>query len=471
MINVRDRGAVGDGKTLDSPAINDAIQEAAACGGGQVVVPSGIYRCGTIFLASNIDLHLEPGAVIQGSHNIADYPAQDQEVDTKDANVHHLIIAHDCKNVSLTGRGVIDGQGFAFWEPQESPRAWIRHRMPRVSPCVEISDCEDVAIEDITLHESPGWTLHLRCCDRVRIRGVRIDNNRFGPNNDGFDINGCHDVMISDCHIDTCDDAIVMKTTRKARSCERITITNCVLSCNCAAVKCGTESFHDFRQIVVSNCVVTRSTRAFACYAFDGGTVEQIRVANIVCDTDIAFIFNHPLHLDARKRNDESKLSTIRDIRVSNFSARTDGRILLTAAEGTTIEDVDFDGIGLDYALFCDPARYAEGSTGHQVSRHSPEARAAQAAVVLENVKRFRLTGFTVKWPSSIDSPGWGESAPRIENGGTRILGPADKGDDVAFSALWASGCEDCEVDLSTVQASDDRAERTVIDHCTGMRL
>ena len=136
------------------------------------------------------------------------------------------------------------------------------------------------------------------------------------------------------------------------------------------------KAYFDFRQIVVSNCVVTRSTRAFACYALDGGVIEQVRIANVVCDTDIAFIFNHPLHLDARQRKPESKLSTIRDIRVSNFTARTDGRILLTAADGTTIEDVEFDGIGLDYALFCDPAEFAPDSTGHQVSRHSPEAAA-----------------------------------------------------------------------------------------------
>ena len=162
-----------------------------------------------------------------------------------------------------------------------------------------------------------------------------------------------------------------------------------MLSCNCAAIKCGTESFHDFRQIVASNCVVTRSTRAFACYAFDGGTVEQIRIANIVCDTDIAFIFNHPLHLDARKRNEDSKLSTIRDVRVQNFSALTDGRILMTAAEGTTIEDIDLDGIGLKYALFCDP------SVMRQVRLATKSVAIAQKPVVrvlLWSVKCFPTT-------------------------------------------------------------------------------
>ena len=177
-----------------------------------------------------------------------------------------------------------------------------------------------------------------------------------------------------------------MKTSRDSRSCERITITGCILSSNCAAIKCGTESFHAFRQITVSSCVVTRSTRAFACYGFDGGIFEQISVSNLVCDTDIAFILNHPIHLDARQRNDESKLSVMRDIQVHGFSALTDGRILMTAADGCAIENVHLNGIQLRYALFCDPAEVAPGANSAQCSRHSPEARAARASVVCDGV-------------------------------------------------------------------------------------
>ena len=200
MINVRDHGAIGDGVALDSPAIQQVIDDAAAAGGGTVVVPAGHYRCGTVSLRSNIELHLEAGARFQGSHDIDDYPRFHKgKSHGGDHKARHLIIAHHCRNVAITGRGMIDGQGPAFWLPQESERAWIRPKGDRVSPCIEISECEDVLIEGITIHESPGWTLHLQICTRVRIHGVRVDNNRFGPNNDGFDINGCHDVMISDC--------------------------------------------------------------------------------------------------------------------------------------------------------------------------------------------------------------------------------------------------------------------------------
>jgi polygalacturonase len=124
---------------------------------------------------------------------------------------------------------------------------------------IEIRACRDVRIGDITIREAAGWTLHAHTCDRLWLRGVVVQNDPFGPNNDGFDLNGCRDVFISDCLIATNDDAIVLKTSRDARSCERVVIQNCILRTHCAAIKCGTESWHDFRHITVANCVVHRS--------------------------------------------------------------------------------------------------------------------------------------------------------------------------------------------------------------------
>lgn len=107
----------------------------------------------------------------------------------------------------------------------------------------------------------------------------------WGPNTDGFDLNGVRDLILSDCIVSAGDDAIVLKTSRDARSCERVVITNCILRTYCAAVKLGTESWHDFRNIAVSNCVVHGSPRAFALYEFDGASMEDIVVSNVTCDT------------------------------------------------------------------------------------------------------------------------------------------------------------------------------------------
>ena len=116
MINVRDFGAVGDGVVLDSPAIQAAINAAKEQGGGTVTVPAGRYRCGTLVLASHLELNLQAGAVIQGSHDIADYIYDEtKKTAGKDHHKRHLVAAHDCDYVSITGRGMIDGQGPAFW--------------------------------------------------------------------------------------------------------------------------------------------------------------------------------------------------------------------------------------------------------------------------------------------------------------------------------------------------------------------
>lgn len=469
MMNIRDYGAIGDGITLDSPAIQRAIDAAATAGGGTVLIPAGTFRCGTICLASHIELHLEAGAVIQGSHDLADYPYQRVGAGGKESHRHHLIVARGLDDIAITGRGVIDGQGPAFWQPQANSRAWIYAKPERVIPMIEIDDCRDVLIDGITLRESPGWTLHLQCCDRVRLQGVRIDNHRQGPNNDGFDINGCRDVMIADCHIDTCDDAIVLKTTHNTRPCERITITSCILGCNCAAIKCGTESFHDFRQITVSGCIVTRSTRAFALYGFDGGTFEQISVSDVVCDTDVAFILNHPIHLDARKRTADSAPSTFRHIRIRGLSARTDGRILMTAADGCVIEDIVLDGVSMQYALFCDPYEVAVDARSAQSSRHSPEARRARAALVCDGIHNLRVRDLNIRWPAAVDHPGWGQGLTRIENGGDRQFGPADRGDAVVFQALWARQCAG-HIALDGMRSSDG-SDPAVLSDCPALEL
>ena len=228
-----------------------------------------------------------------------------------------------------------------------------------------------------------------------------------------------------------------------------------------AAIKCGTESFHDFRQITVNSCVVTRSTRALALYGFDGGTFEQISVNGLVCDTDVAFILNHPIHFDARKRSPESLPSVMRDIRIGNFSAVTDGRILLTAADDCTVENISIDGLSMRYALFCDPAEVAPGATSMQASQHSPEARAARAAIVSDGVQALSIRNVGIKWPDSVDHPGWGAGLTRIENGGDRQFGPADKGDDVDFAVLWARDTSGL-IEVGQLTAANGSANTTI---------
>ena len=155
--NVRDFGAVGDGVALDSPAIQRAI-DALPEHGGTVFVPAGVYRSGCLHLRSGVTLNLDPAAIIRASHDLADFPRLAEEGDIGDHHHRHLLVASGLNGIRITGGGTLDGQGPAFWKPQEHPRAWIRAQEDRVSPCIEIHQCQDVVISDIKIVESPGWT-------------------------------------------------------------------------------------------------------------------------------------------------------------------------------------------------------------------------------------------------------------------------------------------------------------------------
>ena len=462
ITSVRDHGAANDGVALATVAIQAAIDAVAAAGGGTVVLPPGIYRSGTIHLRSRLRLELEPGAVLLGSPELGDYPSVGRSGVDKDRHDHHLLIARDCAHLRIGGGGMIDGNGPAFWEPADGPRSWIRSRPDRVSPLLELSGCSDLAIEDITIRNSPGWTVHAFCCDRVRIRGVTVDNPMWGPNTDGFDLNGVRDLMMSDCHVTAGDDAIVLKTSRDARSCERVVISNCILRTYCAALKLGTESWHDFRNIAISNCVVHGSPRAFACYMFDGATIEDVAVSNLACDTASGWALNRPLHLDLRRRErsvpvgpDAPEVGRMRNIAVSGLVARTDGRVILTAADGGRIEGVRLAGLSLRYPIIEDPAVIGPRVEGLQFSRHSPEARGARAAIVADGVDGLRIEGVGIRWPYGTLDADWGED---IDTGLWTRPTQAEllrrMADQPPFHVAWLRGCRDSHVDTAGATAS-----------------
>jgi hypothetical protein len=431
--DVRQWGAAGDGRTLCTAAIQRALDEAGRSGGGTVVVPPGSYLTGTLHLRSRVTLELQNGATLLGSPRLEDYPQMPWSRQG-DRHRHHLLVADGVDHVQIGGGGTIDGQGHAFWEPQGLPRQWIRARDPRVSPLIELRRCSDLRLLDVEIVRSPGWTVHLHRCDRVWVRGVKLVNHLFGPNTDGFDIDSCRDVLISDCYVECGDDAIVLKTGADGRPLERVTVNNCVLRTHCVGLKLGAgETYHDMRQIVFANCVVYGCTRAVGLYNLRGSVQEDIVVSNIVCDTDSGFLLNRPLHIDLRAV-DGGRAGTIRNVLVSHLVARTDGRLLLTAADGGKLEHIVLRDVHLRYPVVDDPAATAPQAGSGQFSNHSPEARAARAAVVADGVRQLVIEGLTIGWP---DGPPRGWSGPKNEDESARTY-PGREGDrDPPFHVLW----------------------------------
>lgn len=407
-LSVKDFGATGDGKSLETESIQLALDRIRELGGGIVRFPPGVYVTGTLRVHSHTTLWLDPGARLTASTNLEDFPPKDFH-DAKarlpfvnpDLTDRHLLLLYDVHDVCICGGGVIDGRGDAFWHPSPGPEEWIAAKpLQRPSPFLEFVRCADVRLQDITIHNSPGWTVSLLDCDRVQVRGVRIDNNLWGPNTDAFDISGSRDVMISDCHIVCGDDAFCLKTMPHTRTCERITITNCVMRTNCVGLKLGClESHQDMRQIAFTNCVIYGSTRAVGIYGVRGSLYEDIVISNIVCDTRNKLILNRPIHIDLRSHDDGAPPGRLRNLVISNFIASTDGRLLMTAADGCRIENVVLRDIQLRYYGVDDPEPTGRGAGSTQFSNHSPDARAARAAVVVDGLENLQIHNLSIQWP------------------------------------------------------------------------
>lgn len=231
IFDVRDCGAVGDGVTLDTKAIQAAINACSQAGGGKVYLTNGKFLSGTLYLKDNVTIYLEAGAVLLGSADINDYPVTIPGFRSYTDNYtdKSLIYAEKVKNISIIGRGTIDGQGTSF------KGKW------KVRPyTLRVIECHDVVVKDVTMRNSPMWMQHYLACDNVRVDGITV-YNQCNRNNDMIDIDGCRNVTIANCIGDTDDDALTFKSTC-GRPTENVTVTNCILSSHCNAIKCGTES-------------------------------------------------------------------------------------------------------------------------------------------------------------------------------------------------------------------------------------
>jgi polygalacturonase len=351
-------GALPDTSFLSTSAIQKAIDACYQNGGGRVLIPAGHYKTGTIILKSNVNLHLESGAILYGSRNLDDYiklkPAY-ISLRTQTATIQ-LIYAENADNVSITGLGEIDGQGDGFKKLSWNDEGITRPHLLRFITCTHVN------IENISLKNSGCWMQHYLACEQVRIHGVRV-LNRNNYNNDGLDLDGCRNVTVSDFISDSDDDGITLKST-SPRPCENITITNCVVSSRCNAIKMGTESNGGFKNIAVSNCVVKPSSMeapeffgkkggisAIALEIVDGGTMEGIAINNVQVDGTEVPIF---IRLGNRARSYQEgvmidHVGTLGDITISNVRAKHAGvtGCSITGLPGNNVSNIRLSNIAI----------------------------------------------------------------------------------------------------------------------------
>ncbi|QUI22115.1 glycoside hydrolase family 28 protein [Vallitalea pronyensis] len=273
IYNVRDFGAIGDGLTDDTQAIQDAM-DACSNTDGEVIIPQGVYQCGTVYLRSKMTLNIKQHAVLLGSDVINDYV--ETQADFTDAvgqkRGRCLLLGFQVKDVHVKGEGCICGRGHGFVPEEDS--------FPIRPFLVRFIACEDIDIEGITLRDAGAWCLHLHSSRNITISHVTIDNH-VNRNNDGIDIDACSHVLIQSCYINTGDDAICLKTT-KDEPCEHIVVKHCVISSHWSGFKIGTESVGDFRDIQVEDCFFYDIKGcAIKIVPVDGGHVEGVKIRRI----------------------------------------------------------------------------------------------------------------------------------------------------------------------------------------------
>ena len=271
-------GIYSDGVTLNTRSIQFAIDYISQQGGGRLVFDVGRFLTGSLHLKSNVTLHLLEGAVLLGVTNPPDYERK---------GLTALLLSHDQENISITGKGVIDGQGRQVAKNVASMvhKGLIKDAFRNDRPEVEIRpmliyfrSCKNVSISGITLRNAAAWVQTYDQCKNVRIDSITVDSRAFW-NNDGIDIVDCDSVSISNSYIDSDDDAICLKSHDATKVCQNVTVTNCTLRSSANGFKFGTASLGGFKNIrLINNRVFDTYRSAVALEAVDGGFLENVEV-------------------------------------------------------------------------------------------------------------------------------------------------------------------------------------------------
>lgn len=373
--DVKDFGAVGDGKTLDHIAINRAIDSCVAHGGGRVVLSGGgTYLCGSIRMKSNVELHISAGATILAAP--AEMKAYDEAEpwegpayqDGGHTYFHNsLIWAVGQHNVSITGRGTIDGEGLTKRDTEKAGNLQGGN-IGTGDKAIALKECRNVLIRDITIYRGGHFAIIMTGCDLGTVDNVTIDTNR-----DGFDIDCCKYITVSNCKINTpSDDALVLKSSyalKRPVLCEHIAVTNCVITGYkmgtlldgtyipekvnwvCGRFKLGTESNGGYRNIALSNCTFMYSS-GLAFEEVDQGVMENVVVSNIT----MSHVHHYPIYITTGCRNrgpkERTTVSSGADIQISNVIADdvdSLAGIIITGMPGHPLRNIALSNIRIKY--------------------------------------------------------------------------------------------------------------------------
>lgn len=395
VYNMQTLGADVTGKKACTELINSIIKKAAAEGGGTIYFPAGTYLTGSIRLQSNITLDIESGAVLLFSDRFDDYlPFVKVRWEGVFMNsLSPLICADKVENITIKGRGKIDGQGLKWWAESRRiideikaegktsstnvlQQKWLdANKDIKVSPYyektlerkffrppfIQFMECKNIHIEDITIVNSPFWTINPIGCDDIVIDGITINNpskNPKGHNTDGINPESCRNVRIANCFISVGDDCITIKSGRDedgrkyGRPCENLTITNCVMLAGHGGVVIGSEMSGGVKKVAISNCVFDGTDAGIRLKSSRGrgGVVEEIRVSNIVMKNiqRNAFIFDLFYDKDSNEEPVSERTPAFRNVHISNVTGSDVKKVgYITGINEMPVSEISFSNINM----------------------------------------------------------------------------------------------------------------------------
>jgi hypothetical protein len=357
--NVRDFGAVGDATTIDTSAIQAAIDACTSAGGGRVVIPAGgRFLSGTIELKNNVELYVERGALLEASGEESDFVhmhVDKPQMENVYPNINQsisFIVAYDAQNIAVTGAGIIDGGGkkYIITELQHI------YRMRQMRPFTFFFiGGSGITFHDVTIRDGALWTVRLSGCEDVLIDGIRILNDLKLPNSDGIDLDQCRNVRISNCHIVAGDDCICLKAcdnTGDFGPCENITVTGCTLVSTSTALMVGCEAHRPMRNVVFDSCTIQSSNRGLGIHMSHESDVENIIFSNIVIETRL---FDtdwwgraEPIYVCLAPWTATDTIGHVRHVRFSNILCKGENGVFVYASEAGHIHDVIFDNVRME---------------------------------------------------------------------------------------------------------------------------
>jgi exo-poly-alpha-galacturonosidase len=352
---ITDFGAKGDSITLNTKAIQTAIEQCAAKGGGVVIVPKGIFISGAVFLKKGVNLEVEKGGVLKGSINPEDYPQIKTRWEGEDKTwTSAFINANDLNGVTISGEGTIDGSGDVWTARAIKARAEgnvnpVRVGRPRL---ICFQNCKNATIANLRLHNQAVWCLHVLYSEHVLVQNLKIWADHNIPSSDGIDVDSSTDVHITECDIDVNDDCISIKSgkdedgLRVNRPSKNILIDKTRFGYGHGGVAMGSETSGGISDVMVDNCVMEAGNWApirFKSQPSRGGVVENITYKNIKLNqTGKAFEFNMAWRMVPPIKPPAKVLPVVRNIKLINISGTVKNVGDMHGLEGSPIQNVSF---------------------------------------------------------------------------------------------------------------------------------